>query len=116
MFSDIFPATEEANHNMYISKIVQKTVTLPNKICAKFTELSSHIFRVLSSDALTRSLLSLDQATSDIPSLWPDIDFSNLPSYAPQIFTSLSAAERRKNRMLKVPTVNNETEKNSMWE
>jgi hypothetical protein len=35
----------------------------------KFTELNSQIFNVLSSDADTKSLLSLDHATSDIPNL-----------------------------------------------
>ena len=38
-------------------------------------------------------LESLDHATSLIPSLWPEIVFSNLPSYAPQILINLSADE-----------------------
>lgn len=46
----------------------------------KLTELNSHIFNVLSSEADTNSLLSLDQATSEIPSLWPEMVFSNFPS------------------------------------
>lgn len=46
----------------------------------KLTELNSHIFKVLSSEADTNNLLSLDHATSEIPSLWPDIVFSNFPS------------------------------------
>lgn len=58
----------------------------------QLTELSSQILRVLSSLAETSRRLSEDQATSEIPSLWPVMDFSNLPSYAPQILTSLSAA------------------------
>jgi len=89
------------------------------------TELTSQIFRVLSSDADTRRLESEDQATSDMPcgnvgrikshgggagaeqataprgpeqltSLCPEMVFSNLPSYAPQILMSLSAAGKIK--------------------
>ena len=36
---------------------------------SQLTELSSQILRVLSSDALTNKRLSLDQPTSEIPSL-----------------------------------------------
>lgn len=67
-------------------KIIQLTV---------LTLLSSQIFKVLSSEAETSKRLSLDQLTSLMPNLCPDIVFSNLPSYAPQILTSLSAAKRK---------------------
>lgn len=80
----------------------------------------SQIFRVLSSEAETSRLESEDQETSEMPwkrrakdekkiqtgtrtrtrtrtltSLWPTMDFSNFPSYAPQIFISLSAAKTK---------------------
>lgn len=45
---------------------------------------------------LPKSLLSLDHATSLIPNLCPEIVFSNLPSYAPQILINLSAAATTK--------------------
>lgn len=62
----------------------------------KLTELNSHIFKVLSSEADTNNLLSLDHATSEIPSLWPDIVFSNFPSQDPHILINLSAATNKK--------------------
>lgn len=87
-------------------------------MCVSLTELLSQILSVLSSEAETSRLESEDHETSEIPytythrlttdvdtdqvktqtrtgtltSLCPTIDFSNFPSYAPQIFISLSAA------------------------
>uniref|UniRef100_A0A1B0AC48 Uncharacterized protein n=1 Tax=Glossina pallidipes TaxID=7398 RepID=A0A1B0AC48_GLOPL len=43
-------------------------------------ELNSHTFSVLSSLPLTNNLESEDQATSDMPNLWPEMVFSNFPS------------------------------------
>lgn len=97
-------------------------------ISLSLTELLSQIFSVLSSEAETSRLESEDQETSEIPytlrntqnqdqnhnrvtftlgsdqnqdsltSLCPTMDFSNFPSYAPQIFISLSAAAQRRYR------------------
>lgn len=93
-------------------------LTLPPARLSRLTELTSQIFRVLSSDADTSRLESEDHATSEMPcgcrtkrhepsfedkpaqtespvlltSLCPEMVFSNFPSYAPQIFMSLSAA------------------------
>ena len=57
---------------------------------------ASHSFRVLSSEAETMYLDSCDHAMSEIPCLCPVMVLSNLPSYAPQIFTVLSAATIQK--------------------
>lgn len=74
-------------------KLQQNTQLLcPFKVFKHLPELSSHTLSVLSSLALTNSRLSLDQATSLMPNLCPEIVFSNLPSYAPQILINLSAA------------------------
>jgi len=77
------------------------------------TVAKSHILRLLSSLALTKNILSVDHATSEIPFFWlislkikineillklyftnlcPRFVFSCLPSRAPHIFIYLSAA------------------------
>lgn len=60
---------------------------VPRSIC----NLKGQVFR---NDAGVQNI----RLGSILTSLWPDIVFSNLPSYAPQIFISLSAAKIKKEK------------------
>lgn len=56
----------------------------------------SQTMRVQSSEAETKYFESADQATSEIPSVWPRKIFSSVPSETCQIRTVASAANKHK--------------------
>ncbi len=82
--------------------------TIPNNIvqCAKFLflwlkDFLNQSFKIIWGYFLDSELISSIQITN----LWPAIVFSNFPSYAPHIFTSLSAATKiKESRISKAST------------
>ena len=63
----------------------------PTSVRRHLPEDASQSFKVVSSEALTITELSTDQARSETPALWPVIDHSRQPSETSQILMDLSA-------------------------